>query len=243
MRVSTSAALCALLLVSSATFAQAPPQTPPARPALPPLAKADPNNPAQAGRNALYKYLDDIAAKDEAARRAEIAKITTREQALTRQQEVRAKILDLMGGGFTRTPLNPRITGSTQMDGYRIEKVLFDSQPNFPVTALLYLPDPLQTSGAPSLPASSARVGSQKLPAIVLAPGHGPTGKASDFVFASTFARNGFAVLSYDPIGQGERLQYPDPAHPGQSLATRPTGEHGEAGLQPTPSAAPAAEP
>src|SRR5436305_188314 len=34
--------------------------------------------------------------------------------------------------------------------------------------------------------------------------------------------------------GQGERLQYPDPAKPGASLATRPTGEHGEAGLQPT---------
>ena len=143
-------------------------------------------------------------------------------EAEARQREVRAKILALIGGLPEKTPLNARSLGTTQADGFRIEKILFDSQPNFPVTALLYLPDP--KPGAPQ----------QKLPAIVVAPGHGATGKASDYGFASTFARNGFAVLSYDPIGQGERLQYPDPAHPGQSLATRPTGEHGEAGLQPT---------
>jgi cephalosporin-C deacetylase-like acetyl esterase len=50
---------------------------------------------------------------------------------------------------------------------------------------------------------------------------------------AATFARNGFIVLSYDPIGQGERLQYPDPNKPGATLAKAATGEHGEASLQP----------
>jgi cephalosporin-C deacetylase-like acetyl esterase len=181
-------------------------------------AQTAPPTPANASRTQLYNYLDDIAAHDTATRRADIAQITTRQQAEIRQQQVRMKILDLMGGGFEKTPLNARVLGSTQLDGFRIEKILYESQPNFPVTALLYLPDN-QTG---------------KLPAIVMAPGHGPTGKASDFALASTFARNGFAVLSYDPIGQGERLQYSDPAHPDQSLATRPTGEHGEAGLQPT---------
>ena len=77
-----------------------------------------------------------------------------------------------------------------------------------------------------------------------MAPGHAASGKAGDYAMAATFARNGFVVLSYDPIGQGERLQYLDPKnatkmqagdpYPGVSLATRPTGEHGEAGLQPT---------
>ncbi len=229
MRVFSAAALCALLLVSSAAFAQtAAPPAVPARPAVAPLNRADPNSPAQAGRNALYKYLDDIAARDEAERRDVIAKITTRDEAQTRQQEVRAKLLDLMGGNFEKTPLNAKVLGSTQLEGFRIEKVLYESQPKFFVTALLYLPD--------SHPA--------KLPAIVMAPGHAASGKAGDFAMASTFARNGFAVLSYDPIGQGERLQYPDPnnasapqqgsPYPGASLATRPTGEHGEAGLQPT---------
>ncbi|HUZ94788.1 MAG TPA: acetylxylan esterase [Edaphobacter sp.] len=175
-----------------------------------------------AGRQQLTEYLDHIAAERTAARRTAVASITTRAQAEARQAMVRKKILALIGGLPERTPLHARVVGLTQAQGFRIEKVIYDSQPRFPVTALLYLPDVKP----------GAKAG--KLPAIVVAPGHGPTGKASDFGFASTFARNGFAVLSYDPIGQGERLQYPDPAKPGASLATRPTGEHGEAGLQPT---------
>ena len=153
-----------------------------------------------------------------APRRETIAHIHTRAEAEARQREVRTRILQLIGGLPEKTPLNAVTIATVQAVGFRMEKVLFYSQPKFPVTAIFYLPD--------------HPIG--KLPAIVMAPGHGPTGKASDYAFASVLARNGFAVLSYDPIGQGERLQYPDPDHPGQSLATRPTGEHGEAGLQPT---------
>jgi cephalosporin-C deacetylase-like acetyl esterase len=205
-----------VLLIASTLVAQTPARTAPSIP------KMDPSSPANAGRAQLTRYLDDIAASQLAARRIAVASIHTRQQAEARQREVRASILKLIGGLPQRTPLHAKSLGVTQADGYRIEKILYESQPNFPVTALLYLPE-----------AQPAGQGS-RLPAIVMAPGHGPSGKASDFAFARTFARNGFAVLSYDPIGQGERLQYPDPAHPGQSLATRPTGEHGEAGLQPT---------
>ncbi len=187
-----------------------------------PQARPDPNSPSNIGHTQLTTFLDDIAAKETATRRAAIAAITTRAQAEARQREVRKKILTLIGGLPEKTPLNPKVLGSTQADGYRIEKILYESQPNFPVTALLYLPD------------AKPGAAKQKLPAIVVAPGHGFTGKATDFIFASTFARNGFAVLSYDPIGQGERLQYPDPADPSKTLLKASTGEHGEAGLQPT---------
>jgi cephalosporin-C deacetylase-like acetyl esterase len=223
------AVVCALAIVPSAILAQAPAVAAPARPAVAPLNRADPNSPAQAGRNALYQYLDGIAAKDETARQTGIAAIATREEAVIRQQEVRARLRDLMGGGFERTPLNARVLGVTRMDGFRIEKVVYESQPKFFVTALLYVPD---------------KVTNAKFPALVMAPGHAASGKAGDYALASAFARNGFVVLGYDPIGQGERLQYLDPQkatamqtgdpYPGISLATRPTGEHGEAGLQPT---------
>jgi cephalosporin-C deacetylase-like acetyl esterase len=190
----------------------------------PVVRKENPNSPANIGRTQLTNYLDDIAAKETAARRATIAAITTRTQAEARQREVRKKILTLIGGLPEKTPLNAKSLGTTQAEGFRIEKILYESQPNFPVTALLYLPD--------AKPGANPNT-QQKLPAIVVAPGHGFTGKATDYIFASTFARNGFAVLSYDPIGQGERLQYPDPDHPGQTLLKASTGEHGEAGLQP----------
>jgi cephalosporin-C deacetylase-like acetyl esterase len=212
--------LPAVSLVAAFLSAQSP--TPPPIPPGVVFQKADIISPANIGRTQLTNYLDDIAAKETAARRTTIAAITTRAQAEARQREVRKKLLTLIGGLPEKTPLNAKSLGTTQAEGFRIEKILYESQPNFPVTALLYLPDP--KPGAAQ----------QKLPAIVVAPGHGFTGKVTDYAFASTFARNGFAVLSYDPIGQGERLQYPDPDHPGQTLLKASTGEHGEAGLQPT---------
>ncbi len=175
--------------------------------------------PASAGRAQLNAYLDTIAAQYIASRNSEVAAIKTRAQAEARQAIVRKKITSLIGPLPPRTPLNVKLMGVTQADGFRIQKLLFDSQPGFHVPALLYLPD-----GQPA---------AEKLPAILISAGHIPSGKASDYTSAAIFARNGFIVLSYDPIGQGERLQYPDPKDPNQSLATRPTGEHGEASLQP----------
>jgi len=56
-----------------------------------------------------------------------------------------------------RTPLNARVTGVLERQGYRIEKVVFESRPNFPVTAHLYVP---------------AGAAGRKLPVIVNPHGH-----------------------------------------------------------------------
>ena len=177
--------------------------------------------PEQAGRAALTAYLNGLAVRETAQRRAKVAAITTRAQAQTRQRDVRAKILKLLGPLPGGTALNAQVTGSTTLDnGVRVDKVVFESQPKFYVTALLYTP-----AGA---------AGDERFPAVVMAPGHSPAGKAGDVGMATAFAQAGFVVLSYDPLGQGERLQYPNPAEPGHTLAKGPTGEHGEAGLQPT---------
>ncbi len=180
--------------------------------------RPDPYAPENAGRTALVESLDKLAARQTAARRAEMVEITTAAQARARQAKVRATMLRLIGPLPERTALNPQVLGETKAPGITIQKVLFDSQPAFHVTALLYLPAPLPPA---------------KLPAIVMAPGHSPAGKAGDFAFSAAFARAGFAVLSYDPLGQGERLQYPDAATPPKTVAKGPTGEHGEASLQP----------
>jgi cephalosporin-C deacetylase-like acetyl esterase len=185
----------------------------------PPPAAATAGTMNQAGRKALDDYLDGIAAKFEAQRAADVAAINTRTDAELRQAQERGKMLALLGMLPERTPLDAKVLGETKADGFTIRKVLFYSQPNFPVTALLYVPDESGAGG--------------KRPAILMSPGHGPAGKAGDAGMAALFALNGFVVLSYDPIGQGERLQYPDPKNPGKSLASRPTGEHGEASLQP----------
>jgi len=171
------------------------------------------------GLTSFDQWLDGVAAKDLAVRRERLALIHTRADAEVRRAEVRTKILSLIGGLPARTSLNARSTGETRTDGFVIRKVLFDSQPSFPVTALLYVPTRTEERHA--------------RPAILISPGHYPAGKAGDARMAALFARNGFVVLSYDPIGLGERLQYGDPANPKTSLAGPPTSEHAEASLQP----------
>jgi cephalosporin-C deacetylase-like acetyl esterase len=215
------AVLFALIAIASTGLAAA--QTAPGQSAPAPRSRAV--DPANQGRLQLDQYLDGIAAQYAVNRAAAVAGIHTRQQAEARQAKVPSQILSLIGAFPERTPLHAKVVGETKVagengaGGFRIRKVIFESQPNFFVTALLYVPDGDAPGG--------------KRAAIIMTPGHGPTGKAGDAAMAATFARNGFIVLSYDPIGQGERLQYPDPNKPGATLAKAATGEHGEASLQP----------
>lgn len=111
-------------------------------------------------------------------------------------REAQAKIRLAFGPMPEKTPLKPRITGVVERDTYKIEKLIFESRPGFLVTANLYLP--------------KGRSG--RLPAVVGTCGHSLTGKAEKAyqAFCQGLARMGYVVLIYDPIGQGERLQYTD---------------------------------
>ncbi len=91
-----------------------------------------------------------------------------------------------------RTPLNARVTGRAERDDYRIENVVFESEPNFYVTANVYIPKKVK------LPA----------PAVVVVPGHAmKDGKNYGLYLTAQIGlvRQGIIVLGYDPIGQGER--------------------------------------
>ena len=109
---------------------------------------------------------------------------------------VQAKIRQCFGPLPERTPLNPRITGVLDRDGYKVENLIFESRPGFLVTANLYLP--------------KNRNG--RLPGVVGTCGHSSNGKVAEAYqsFAQGLARMGYVVLLYDPIGQGERMQYTD---------------------------------
>lgn len=120
--------------------------------------------------------------------------LRTKAEAEAHVKSVREKIRRCFGPEPQRTPLNPRVTGVVDRPKYRIENVIFESRPNFPVTANLYIPK-------------------QKpfpLPAVVGTCGHSSNGKAAEAYqsFAQGLAKLGYICLIYDPIGQGERLQY-----------------------------------
>ncbi|MCB9383805.1 MAG: acetylxylan esterase [Bryobacterales bacterium] len=127
-------------------------------------------------------------------RLARFENVRTRAGAEEWVRDVRRRIADSFGPMPPKTPLNPRVTATIDRADYRIENILFESRPGFLVTANLYLPKNL----------------SGKAPGVVGTCGHTDNGKAGETYqsFAQGLARQGYVVLLYDPIGQGERLQY-----------------------------------
>ena len=74
-------------------------------------------------------------------RKAAYEAIKTPEDVAARQKRMREFFLAQLGGFPQRTPLNAQVVGHLKRDGYRIEKIIYESQPRHYVTALLYLPD------------------------------------------------------------------------------------------------------
>ncbi len=148
----------------------------------------------------------------DAARLERFAQVKTEADLVALQDELRRKVLGVIGGlPEARTPLAARIVGTIAMDGYRIEKLVFESLPGIHVTALVYVPEG---------PAG-------RKPAVLLACGHSPVGKAHPGYqeIAARLARRGYVVLCWDPVGQGERSQFWDKVR-GRSRYNLVCGEH-----------------
>lgn len=130
-----------------------------------------------------------------AQRRLAVAALNSPGSVRRRGDAFREWLTASMGGWPDKTPLRARITGTLSRDGYRIEKLVFESRPGFRVTANLYIPS-----------------GSGPFPALLGAAGHSETGKADPVYqhFWVSMARRGVIVLAYDPPAQGERLVSPN---------------------------------
>jgi cephalosporin-C deacetylase-like acetyl esterase len=126
-------------------------------------------------------------------RNREIAQLRTASDWTKRQGKVRDILAKLCGPFPEKTPLNPRITGTLQKDGYRVEKVIYESMPQFYVTACLFIPDGIKG----------------KRPVVIHVSGHTVTGfrEPSYQIFFLNLVKKGFIVFAIDPISQGERLQ------------------------------------
>jgi dienelactone hydrolase len=148
-------------------------------------------------RNMLTLYLNKQAFDYLDIREQEIAGLTSKSDWQERQKKIK-KILNSIVGQFPdRTPLKPRITGTVMKDGYRIEKVIFESMPDYYVTGCLFIPDPLEG----------------KRPAILNVIGHTlqsfrshKPGLYQQLIL--NLVKKGFIVFAIDPMGQGERIQY-----------------------------------
>ena len=167
--------------------------------------------------NGLYHHFRSEAFELLDARANAVAAIDTESAWRARQKSVREAIAEAMGPFPEKTPLNARVVGTLQKDGYRVEKIVYESQPSFFVTAVLFLPDEQNRAA----------------PAILYCSGHYQDAfRAPAYqTMIVNLVRKGFVVLAFDPIGQGERLQYLDPVT-GESRVGSPTKEHSYPGAQ-----------
>jgi dienelactone hydrolase len=164
---------------------------------------------AQPPRSPLLKELSAIADRQLKERADAVTGIRDQASAEARKTEVRRRILSLLGGlPDHRGPLNAKVTKTIRREGFVIEHVLFESLPDYYVTANLYRPD---------------RAG--RHPAVLMSMGHWEAGKPAGQLLSANLARKGFVVLAYDPVGQGERQQAYD-ARFGRSLIGGATEQH-----------------
>ena len=141
----------------------------------------------------LPGYLSRLAAEAYTRRLAALA-ATPLER---RQKWARETFWSLTGGPPPeRTPLNVRTTGSLERAAYRVEKLIYESRPGFHVPANLYIP---------------TKQGSAPFPGVLFQMGHTLNGKAGNLYqyCCQGLVQLGFAVLAFDPMGQGERTYYP----------------------------------
>jgi hypothetical protein len=172
---------------------------------------------ADAG-NSLYKYLERQSCDLLNNRASAIAGIHTLSEWQDRQKNVRKILSDIVGPFPSRTPLNSKTLRIIKMDGFRVEHIVFESQPGFYVTSSLFIP---------------AVINNKKAPAIIYCSGHAKEGYRSKVYqhIILNLVKKGFIVFAFDPVGQGERTEYSG-LKSGIAFIGEPTDEHSYPGAQ-----------
>jgi cephalosporin-C deacetylase-like acetyl esterase len=156
------------------------------------------------------KYQTEMAWQEDDQRLKAWNGIRTEQDLLRVQRELEKQLLAMLGGlPSERTPLHPQITGQIQMDGFHIEKLIFESLPGVYVSALVYVPED----------------GIKRHPAILVPVGHAANGKAYYQALCQRLVQRGYVVICWDAVGQGERSQFWD-ARAGKSRYNLICAEH-----------------
>ena len=167
-------------------------------------------------RDMLWQHLLDYIRQLDERRRRRLASARSPAAIEQLQAEIRTNLAEMLGPLPEITALNPHHGGSLQREDYVVEKIVYESRPRFLVPVNLYRP---RYVGGP-------------LPAVILVPGRVREGKAHQPYqrFCILLARLGFVVLTWDPIGAGERQGHPPQAT--RSSHVPSLGEHEVLGRQ-----------
>lgn len=169
--------------------------------------------------NSLYHHLAAEAFGYLDKRAKEVAALRSLTDWQQRQQWLRRTLREAVGAFPEKTPLNAKVTGVTRKEGYRVENIIYESVPGLYVTGSLFIPSGLKKG--------------VKAPAVVYCSGHSATGYRSPAYqrVMLNLVKKGFIVFAFDPVGQGERLEYYDTAAR-KSRHKWPSNEHSYPGAQ-----------
>ena len=136
-----------------------------------------------------------------------------------RQELLNETLKDIVGPFPEKTPLNAKVLRIVDKDFYRVEHIVYESQPGFYVTSSMFIPAALKRR--------------DKAPVVIYCSGHANEGYRSKVYqhVILNLVKKGFIVFAFDPVGQGERLEYYDP-ETGKSIIGDPTAEHSYPGTQ-----------
>ena len=167
--------------------------------------------------NSLYKHHCEDVFELLEKRKDSIHDLRTREDWLRRQRIIREELSGTLNLFPEKQPLNAQVKDILIKDGYRIEKIIYESLPGYYVTGAMYIPEGVTT----------------KAPAIFYACGHSVEGFRVDIYqhIIINLAKKGFVVFTIDPMGQGERFEYWDHVSD-QPVFPVPDHQHSYAGAQ-----------
>ena len=167
--------------------------------------------------NALYHHLTGQALGYVDERANIISKYNSLSDWQKRQKHVNETLKDIVGPFPAKTPLNAKIIRTLDKGDYRVEHIVYESQPGFYVTSSMFIPEGLKG----------------KAPVILYASGHTNAGYRYHPYqhLILNLVKKGFIVFAFDPVGQGERLEYYDP-ETAKSTVGGPTSEHSYPGAQ-----------
>lgn len=166
--------------------------------------------------DALVRHVSAEALQQVAARKKLMDAVQTAGEWRERQAWIRQALSKAVGSFPERTPMNPQITGIVEKKDFRVENIVYESMPGYYVTASLFIPAGLKR---------------KKAPAIIYCSGHTLVGYRGYQQVILNLVKKGFVVFAFDPVGQGERIEYT-----GQSkedkIAISPTQQHSYPGAQ-----------
>ncbi len=171
-------------------------------------------NTYQNNNQALYNIISNEAFKLLDERTEKISVLKSKNDWKIYQKNLKSKLFASLDK-FEKTPLNEKVISKIEKNTYSVEKILFESHPGFYVSGCLFIPKKRQ----------------KPAPCVIYCSGHTKQGFREYQYVILNLVEKGFVVFAYDPIGQGERLQYLS-EETGKSKIGGPTKEHSYAGIQ-----------